>query len=91
MSRDESCRAIVEIVIDLAHKLNLRSVAEGVEDAATFDAVMDLRCDAAQGYYLSRPVPPEGVPVVLSEHLPSRPAVPESRSAGPPMSLKRIG
>ena len=56
MLRDERCRTIVEITIDLARKLGLHSVAEGVEDAATLKALFDLGCDVAQGYYLGRPV-----------------------------------
>ena len=32
-------------------------LAEGVEDAVTWEQLRDLGCDAAQGYYLSRPKP----------------------------------
>jgi EAL domain-containing protein (putative c-di-GMP-specific phosphodiesterase class I) len=50
-------RPIVAISIQLARTLGLRVVAEGVEDAATLDALRDLGCDLAQGYYVSRPLP----------------------------------
>lgn len=50
-------RAIARAVIDLAHALDMQVVGEGVEDAATFDALRELRCDEAQGYFLCRPVP----------------------------------
>jgi EAL domain-containing protein (putative c-di-GMP-specific phosphodiesterase class I) len=56
MSANSSCRVIVEIIIDLAKKLGLRSVAEGVEDEATLNSLVALGCDMAQGYHLSRPV-----------------------------------
>ncbi len=36
--------------------MRLRVVAEGVEDQATWDALLALGCDAIQGYYLSRPL-----------------------------------
>lgn len=50
-------QAITRAVIDIAHALDMRVVSEGVEDAATLDALADLHCDQAQGYYLCRPVP----------------------------------
>ena len=56
MQTNRDCRAIVEIVIDLAKKLGLRSVAEGVEEAAALNALIDMGCDAAQGYHLCRPI-----------------------------------
>jgi diguanylate cyclase (GGDEF)-like protein/PAS domain S-box-containing protein len=49
--------AIVRSVIAVAHALDLSVVAEGVEDAATFDLLGSLGCDIAQGYLLSRPCP----------------------------------
>ncbi len=48
---------IVRTVIDLAHNLDLRVVAEGVEDAETLAALRVLECDTIQGYVLSRPLP----------------------------------
>lgn len=56
MTRNSGCKAIVEIVIGLARKLGLKSVAEGVEDAAVLAALKALGCDTVQGYHISRPV-----------------------------------
>ena len=56
MARSESDRVIVRSLVDLAHNLDMRVIAEGVEDAAVWNALAELGCDAAQGYYLSRPV-----------------------------------
>jgi EAL domain-containing protein (putative c-di-GMP-specific phosphodiesterase class I) len=56
MTRDKSCRVIAEIMIDLARKLHLNCVAEGVEDKTTLAALAELGCDLAQGYHFSRPV-----------------------------------
>jgi EAL domain-containing protein (putative c-di-GMP-specific phosphodiesterase class I) len=53
---------VVRAVIGLAHDLGHRVVAEGVEDRATLDRLADLRCDQAQGYYISRPVPAADMP-----------------------------
>jgi EAL domain-containing protein (putative c-di-GMP-specific phosphodiesterase class I) len=49
-------RPIVATAIQLARTLGLRVVAEGVEDEATLDALRDLGCDLAQGYFVSRPL-----------------------------------
>jgi EAL domain-containing protein (putative c-di-GMP-specific phosphodiesterase class I) len=68
MMKNEGCMAIVEIVIDLARKLGLRSVAEGVEDEAALHALMRLGCDAAQGFYLARPVAADRIPAFLCEY-----------------------
>jgi EAL domain-containing protein (putative c-di-GMP-specific phosphodiesterase class I) len=68
MLNNEGCKVIVEIVIDLAHKLGLKCVAEGVEDEATLHSLMRLGCDMAQGYYLSRPIAAEFLPAFVSEY-----------------------
>jgi diguanylate cyclase (GGDEF)-like protein/PAS domain S-box-containing protein len=49
---------IVKSTIDLAHNLNLKVVAEGVEDQAVLERLAALGADVAQGYFISRPVPP---------------------------------
>jgi diguanylate cyclase (GGDEF)-like protein/PAS domain S-box-containing protein len=48
---------IVRAIIDLAHNLRLSVVAEGVEDEQTMNLLIEYGCDAAQGYFFSRPVP----------------------------------
>jgi EAL domain-containing protein (putative c-di-GMP-specific phosphodiesterase class I) len=68
MTHNESCRAIVEIVIDLARKLKMKSVAEGVEDEAALRSLMALGCSAAQGYHLSSPVSADLIPAFISEY-----------------------
>lgn len=50
-------RPIVATAVQLARSLGLRVVAEGVEDQLTLDALAELRCDIAQGYHISRPLP----------------------------------
>ena len=52
---------IVRSIIDLAHNLGVKVVAEGVEDAAALAMLVDYGCDAAQGYYFSRPMPAAAV------------------------------
>lgn len=47
---------IVSSTISLGHKLNLRVVAEGVENKASLELLHQFQCDYAQGYYISRPM-----------------------------------
>ncbi|MDX1734995.1 MAG: EAL domain-containing protein [Halioglobus sp.] len=51
--------------IAMAHALNIRVVAEGIETQAQHALLRDLDCDVAQGYYFGRPVPAEQMTEVL--------------------------
>lgn len=55
-SADHSLRIVVESIIDMAHQLHLKTVAEGVETRADWDALKDAGCDIAQGYYIAKPM-----------------------------------
>jgi EAL domain-containing protein (putative c-di-GMP-specific phosphodiesterase class I) len=68
MMDNEGCRVIVENVIDLARKLGLKSVAEGVENEATLRSLMARGCDGAQGNHLSRPVAADVIPTFIFEY-----------------------
>jgi diguanylate cyclase len=48
---------ITRSIIDLAHGLGMKVVAEGVEDAQTAAIVASLGCDIGQGYFFARPMP----------------------------------
>lgn len=50
---------IVSTIITLAHNLDLITVAEGTETKEQVKRLKALGCDVAQGYYFSRPLPPE--------------------------------
>jgi EAL domain-containing protein (putative c-di-GMP-specific phosphodiesterase class I) len=56
MTTDASDRAIVELTIDLGHRLGKRVVAEGVETDLEAGQLIDLGCDILQGYLISRPI-----------------------------------
>ncbi len=55
---DPDSRAIVSAIILMAHSLNLRTVAEGIETREQLEILRELACDFIQGYYYSRPIPP---------------------------------
>jgi diguanylate cyclase (GGDEF)-like protein len=57
MSQSPDDWVIVSSLIELGHNLGLSVIAEGVEDERTLTALTEIGCDAAQGYYMSRPVP----------------------------------
>ena len=61
MEVDATDQVIVRSTIELAHALGLRVVAEGVETRRTWEQLVALGCDEAQGYWLGRPGPAEGV------------------------------
>jgi EAL domain-containing protein (putative c-di-GMP-specific phosphodiesterase class I) len=59
LGTDASDTAIVRSVIDLAHALSLKVVAEGVEQPEQLEALRSLGCDFAQGYLFAPPLPTE--------------------------------
>ncbi|GAC1520838.1 MAG: hypothetical protein NVS3B14_22550 [Ktedonobacteraceae bacterium] len=67
MTTDGADQAIVRSTVDLAHSLGMRVVAEGVEDRVTWNLLAALKCDIAQGYYLSRPMPAQELEHWLSD------------------------
>ena len=63
---------IVRSTIDLGHNLGLKVVAEGVESAEILTRLQQLGCDIAQGYHISRPVPPDEFAAFVADHDGSR-------------------
>jgi diguanylate cyclase (GGDEF)-like protein len=50
-------QAIVEAIITMSHKLNIRNIAEGVETLEQLEFLKKLGCNEIQGYYFHRPLP----------------------------------
>ena len=59
--------ALVMTIITLAHNLNLKVVAEGVETEEQLNFLHRLKCDEWQGYLYSRPVPTDDFRKLLAE------------------------
>jgi diguanylate cyclase (GGDEF)-like protein len=59
MDRERGDALIVQSTVELAHNLGLRVVAEGVETETIWNALRQLGCDYAQGYFLCRPMAPD--------------------------------
>ena len=67
MARGSEQMAIVSAVISLSRALKHKVVAEGVETEEQANLLRLLRCDEAQGYLFSRPVPPEHIESLLKK------------------------
>ncbi len=62
MVADPDDQLIVKATIELAHTLDLKVIAEGVETFAINDILREMNCDYVQGYYISRPIEAEQIP-----------------------------
>jgi EAL domain-containing protein (putative c-di-GMP-specific phosphodiesterase class I) len=67
ITTDGDDAAIVKTIITLAHNLNHKVVAEGVETEEELEFLCAHGCDEVQGYYFSRPLPPDEFEKFLKE------------------------
>lgn len=67
IGEDSSDEVIIRTIIDMAHNLNLRVVAEGIETEEQHNFVRHHNCDMVQGYLFSRPVPLDELARLLDE------------------------
>jgi len=59
LATDPEDAAIVRTIIQMAKSLNLKTIAEGVEDEETLSFLKSNHCDEAQGYLIGRPMEPD--------------------------------
>jgi diguanylate cyclase (GGDEF)-like protein len=64
---DPGSAAIAKTIIAMAHNLDLRVIAEGIETEGQFSYLRDHRCDEMQGFYFSRPLPAVELEQLLRE------------------------
>ncbi len=76
---------VVKSSIDMAHKLNVKSVAEGVETRHDYETLKGAGCDIAQGYYISKPMDMHAFSEFLANY---RPELPSAVSAASPAPRK---
>jgi diguanylate cyclase len=69
-------RAMIEAMVALARALGMKTVAEGVENEEQLAFVRKLGCNAAQGYFIGRPVPAAGIEPHAKMHVAARDATP---------------
>lgn len=70
LHENKNSRVIVRACIDLAHKLGMDVVAEGVETKDGFELLRDWNCDIIQGYYFSKPLSSDDTQHLLMQQLP---------------------
>jgi diguanylate cyclase (GGDEF)-like protein len=58
---DPDSASIVGAIINMAHTLNLKTIAEGVETEEQWNFLRLLRCDMGQGFHLSKPLPAQEI------------------------------
>lgn len=52
-------QAVVDAIIQMAHRLHMKVIAEGVEQKEQVELLRNMGCDMIQGYYYSKPLPLE--------------------------------
>lgn len=65
ITNDRDKRYIAEVIIALAHRMNLMVTAEGVETEEQLRLLIDRNCDVIQGYLFSKPLPPNDIERLL--------------------------
>ena len=63
MQAGSESSAIIEAVLDLASKLNMQTIAEGVESEEQLASLRALGCEQVQGYLISRAIPAADLPI----------------------------
>ena len=81
---DETARAIVASVVELAHGLHLSVIAEGVDSAAVAERLTEIGCDALQGFYVASPMSPAEPRAGSGQTPPSRPIARSRTTFGRP-------
>jgi EAL domain-containing protein (putative c-di-GMP-specific phosphodiesterase class I) len=53
---NKQSKEIVKAIVDLAHTINIKTIAEGIETMADYDYLNSVDCDMGQGFYMSKPL-----------------------------------
>ncbi len=67
ISKDIHSEVIIKTIIAMAHSLNMRVIAEGVETEEQVTFLRKNQCDVMQGYYFARPLPAEKATLLLQD------------------------
>lgn len=70
MQHDAMVMGLVKSILSLSENMNIKIIAEGVEELEEVRLLKELKCDMAQGYYFSRPVAEEFLGELLGKHNP---------------------
>jgi EAL domain-containing protein (putative c-di-GMP-specific phosphodiesterase class I) len=67
-----ACRVVLEASLDIARKLHLTTVAEGVESLEDWRILRQLNCDIAQGFFIAEPMPGDAFPTWMMAWTPPK-------------------
>jgi diguanylate cyclase (GGDEF)-like protein len=73
MTGDASAGEIVRLIVEMAHRLGLRCIAEGIETIAQLRMLQAMGCDEGQGYLLARPMHRDALACILGREMPWSP------------------
>lgn len=65
----ESDKIVISCMVDMAKKLQITSLCEGVETSEQSDYLKQVGCQIQQGYYFSRPIPQEQFEELMDQHM----------------------
>ena len=60
---------LVRLILDIAKYLRVKAVAEGVETPGQLSLLREAGCDIVQGFFFSRPVPPEEFEKLIQQEI----------------------
>ncbi len=69
MQSDRAASDVVELITAMAHKMNLKAIAEGIETARQLERLLELGCELGQGYYFSQPMEAKAVQQFMRQQL----------------------
>jgi EAL domain-containing protein (putative c-di-GMP-specific phosphodiesterase class I) len=70
LERDDNDKEIVNMLINMAHSMNMIVIAEGVEEQSQLDLLKEYGCDEIQGYLLSEPVSTDEITQLFIKYRP---------------------
>ncbi|WMM27020.1 EAL domain-containing protein [Tissierella sp. MB52-C2] len=70
IEKNNKNKMIANTIIILAKQLGLKVTAEGVENEEQLNLLREMKCDTAQGYYFSKPVPKEIIDEIITKKSP---------------------
>jgi diguanylate cyclase (GGDEF)-like protein/PAS domain S-box-containing protein len=69
MQTDRATCDIVELIIALAHKMNFKVIAEGIETVRQVELLQKLGCEYGQGFYFSQPMEAKAAPLFVRQQI----------------------
>ena len=67
LATDHQSKALCETIVSIGRSLDIAIVAEGVETSEQLQLLKAMGCDEIQGYLVSRPLPPEEIPTLMTK------------------------